>query len=58
MSSLPPPDPDFFIKGLIVLIVLLVLYSFLTNGMRVLEERNRTNVQEYMFNSEKTNSLK
>jgi hypothetical protein len=56
MSSLPPPDPDGFFKGLMILISILVLYAFLTNGMRMLEERDNMNVPEYMLKPKETNA--
>lgn len=39
MSSLPPPDPDSFVKGVIFLVAIIILYQFLTNGMRMMEQR-------------------
>jgi hypothetical protein len=41
---------------LMILIAVLVLYAFLTNGMRMLEERDNMNVPEYMLKPQETNA--
>ena len=39
-----PPDPkEILIKGAILLVVLLVLYTFMKEGMRMMTERGHMN---------------
>ena len=43
MSAMPPPDPNRWVKGLFILILFLVLYTFFKEGLRMMSERGNLN---------------